>query len=101
VKVRVFTANPRWISATETKVLYVPLELRIGIGLPVRLVIGSAKMLTMPYTVVSRMRCEPVMAPDRTLVTGCEDRASDGSGQNERQPKCFQIRHLVSSRFFR
>jgi hypothetical protein len=52
IEVRVCPANPRRIAATETEIVYVPLKLRVRIGLPIRLVIGSTKMLTMPDMVV-------------------------------------------------
>ena len=47
VQRRVNTANPRRVASAKTKVLFIPLELRIRISAPVRLVIRSAIMLIM------------------------------------------------------
>jgi hypothetical protein len=52
IEIRVRPADPRRIAATETEIVYIPLKLRVRIGLPIRLVIGSTKMLTMPDMMV-------------------------------------------------
>ena len=45
IEVRVYTANPRGVASTKAEIIDVPLKLRVRVGLPIRLVIGSAKSL--------------------------------------------------------
>ena len=48
----VHAADPGRVASTETEVLLVPLEHRVGISTPVRLVVGSAKVLSMSAEVM-------------------------------------------------
>src|SRR5580693_4834722 len=86
VKVRVFAADPRRVTSTDAKVLYVAellVRQRLRIEHRVRPIIRSAKTPIIRYTIVRPIVCDELQTvawPDLILS---EHRRGDCSGKND------------------
>jgi hypothetical protein len=94
MKRRIFAAYPRRIAAAEAEVFYIALEMRVGIGALVRLVIRPAKITWTidPDMVLSCavMSCQTTMAslpvPAGTMR---ENRRGDNGTKNDHRAERF------------